>query len=180
MGLKRPCSTLIKIWVKNHSREELVLLHLSDFFWRTDVQSKSYHANDKHFFWEKRSYLWQEKKENIDRTGKEDNNFQRVFMRKPKSYIKNNRCNYVYVNRQRHYYECLITGLRESTYEFWLEFLVFFTFINSSSKITAMMCIWNVHSCKKIMSIKMNITDFKSFWFGQIRPTNCNCDEHGT
>ena len=33
------------------------------------------------------------------------------------SYIKNNRCDYVYVNRQKHLYECLIACLRKSTSE---------------------------------------------------------------
>ena len=46
------------------------------------------------------------------------------------SYIKNSRCHYVYVNRGRHLYECLITCLRKSTSKIGLELLVFFTSIN--------------------------------------------------
>ena len=44
--------------------------------------------------------------------------------------IKNILCDYVYVNRWRHLFECLITCLRKSISEIGLEFLLFFTFIN--------------------------------------------------
>ena len=44
--------------------------------------------------------------------------------------MKHNRCNYVYVNRQKYLYECLTTCLRKRTCEIGLEFLVFFTFMN--------------------------------------------------
>ena len=46
------------------------------------------------------------------------------------SYIKNNRCDDVYVNRWRHLYDYLNTCLRKSTSEIGLELLlIFFTFI---------------------------------------------------
>ena len=43
------------------------------------------------------------------------------------SYIRNNRCDYVYVNKRKQY-ECLITCLRKSKSVIGLEFLTFFTF----------------------------------------------------
>lgn len=60
--------------------------------------------------------------------------FSRHFFREKVSYLKNNHCDYVYVNRRTHFHVCLVTYLRKNTTEIELEFLVFFIFNNSFMK----------------------------------------------
>ena len=60
--------------------------------------------------------------------------FSRYFLTEKVSYLKNNHCDYVYVNRRTHLYVCLLTYLRKNTTEIEFEFLLFFIFINSFMK----------------------------------------------
>ena len=115
---------------KNFSLIELVWFN---FFWQSsDIQLRSKHTRVKCFCWEEKLCLCDKRKENIQITGKEDK-FQKFDIFYWKNYLKscveNNHCDYVYVNRRRYLYECLITCMRKSIFGIGLEVLIFFTFI---------------------------------------------------
>ena len=94
---------------------------------------------------EKREYRDNWKDEYRD-NGKEIKLLRDFLWEKLMTYIKNNCCDYVYVNRRIHLYECLITCQRKSIFEFGLEFLLFFTFI--------LTLLWK-HSFKRIIYYKV-------------------------